>query len=413
MWLRKIGICVFAILIGFASWNLFRIENAKRAIKQDQIEVHHIKYGLFNVDEWKEIIADIVTKKVNAFEVTPQNRKEILKKKEKMLYTLIDEVAAVMRDKNKKTLGGFFKQLATDILVDVDEIKRNVPAYAETIVEELNDPKTKKGIRDFVIEKVQEYADETIGEMDYSKRDAILEKYAVQSIADLEVEMSHRESKLNEEKRTFIYLLLAIGLATIILPFCFKSLSIFELLCLHITAVFFLICGVIMPMIDIEATINTFSFKLMGEQVLFENQVIFYQSKSIFEVVELLILKGELPLVCVAVLVFGFSVFLPALKITLSALSLFLPRLKEMKISKWLIFRSAKWSMADVLVVALFMSYLGFSGVIQGQLGQLERVSGNLEVFTTDNSSLHLFTSFVLFGLCLSEWMSWKKRFTP
>lgn len=409
MWLRKIGICVFAILIGFASWNLFRIENAKRAIKQDQIEVHHIKYGLFNVDEWKKIIADIVTKNVNTFEVTPQNRKEILAKTEKMLYTLIDEVAAVMRDKNKKTLGGFFKQLATDILVDIDEIKRNVPAYAETIVKELNDPKTTKGIRDFVIEKVQEYADDTIGEMDYSKRDAILKHYGVETIANLEVEMSHRESQLNEEKRIFIYLLLAVGLAIIILPFCFKGLSIFELLCLHVTALFFLVCGIIMPMIAIEATINTFSFQLMGERVLFENQVIFYQSKSIFEVVELLILNGELPLMCVAILVFSFSVFLPALKLTLSALSLFFPKLQEFRLTKWLIFRSAKWSMADVLVVALFMSYLGFSGVIQGQLGQLERVSGNLEVFTTDNSSLqlgfYLFTSFVLFGLCLSELM--------
>ena len=72
----------------------------------------------------------------------------------------------------------------------------------------------------------------------------------------------------------------------------------------------------------------------------------------------------------------------------------------------WIIFYSAKWSMADVIVVALFMAYLGFSGVISGQLSQIERNTGNLEIFTTDNSSLQLgfflFTAYVLFGLLLS-----------
>ena len=63
--------------------------------------------------------------------------------------------------------------------------------------------------------------------------------------------------------------------------------------------------------------------------------------------------------------------------------------------------------MADVMVVALFMAYIGFSGVINSQLTQLERASGTLEVFTTNNSTLqlgfYLFTAYSIVGLILSS----------
>ena len=39
------------------------------------------------------------------------------------------------------------------------------------------------------------------------------------------------------------------------------------------------------------------------------------------------------------------------------------------KIVRFLVFKSGKWSMADVMVVAIFMSYIGFTGIISSQLG--------------------------------------------
>ena len=160
-------------------------------------------------------------------------------------------------------------------------------------------------------------------------------------------------------------------------------------------------------MIDIEATIDHFSFLLVGEQVLFENQVLFFQSKSIFEVIQLLVKNGDLGLITVALLIFSFSVLLPVTKLISSMVCLIKMDAPKNKLIDWIVFRSAKWSMADVMVVALFMAYLGFSGVISGQLAQIERNTGNLEIFTTDNSSLQLgfflFTAYVLFGLLLSS----------
>jgi len=63
--------------------------------------------------------------------------------------------------------------------------------------------------------------------------------------------------------------------------------------------------------------------------------------------------------------------------------------------------------MADVIVVAIFMSYIGFSGVIDSQLKQLETIKDKVEILTTDNSNFGvgflLFLTFAIGGLFLAN----------
>ena len=62
--------------------------------------------------------------------------------------------------------------------------------------------------------------------------------------------------------------------------------------------------------------------------------------------------------------------------------------------------------MADVLVVALFMAYIGFDGVISTELGQLQEAAAGMNVLTMNNTSLrngfYLFLSFCLGGMLLA-----------
>ena len=44
-----------------------------------------------------------------------------------------------------------------------------------------------------------------------------------------------------------------------------------------------LAAGVTTPMIDMEATISQISFELLGHAINFENQVLYFQSKSILD----------------------------------------------------------------------------------------------------------------------------------
>ena len=70
--------------------------------------------------------------------------------------------------------------------------------------------------------------------------------------------------------------------------------------------------------------------------------------------------------------------------------------------------------MADVMVVAIFMSYIGFTGILTEQLNQLEGLTKSLDILTTNQSSLQtgffLFTGFAVLNLLLSQKLSLSKR---
>jgi hypothetical protein len=73
-----------------------------------------------------------------------------------------------------------------------------------------------------------------------------------------------------------------------------------------------------------------------------------------------------------------------------------------------------KWSMADVMVVAIFMAYIGFSGIVAEQLSQLENISPTIDILTTNESKLNegffLFTGFVILSLFISNRLESIKR---
>ena len=72
-----------------------------------------------------------------------------------------------------------------------------------------------------------------------------------------------------------------------------------------------------------------------------------------------------------------------------------------------MIFKTGKWSMADVMVIAIFMSYIGFSGIITEQLKQIEKITPTLDLLTTNNSNLRtgffLFSSLTILSLLVSH----------
>src|SRR6185295_7307462 len=133
------------------------------------------------------------------------------------------------------------------------------------------------------------------------------------------------------------------------------------------------------PMIDIDARISRLSFQLSGEPIEFTDQVLFFQSKSILDVVRLLLETKEVGMVTVGLMVLAFSVIFPIAKLAASALYAYQIRgLEKNRLVQFFALKSSKWSMADVLVVALFMAYIGFDGVISTQLSQLREAAAGM-----------------------------------
>jgi hypothetical protein len=68
--------------------------------------------------------------------------------------------------------------------------------------------------------------------------------------------------------------------------------------------------------------------------------------------------------------------------------------------------------MADVMVVAMFMTYIGFNGIITDQLVQLNSSTRELEILTTNGTSLqpgfYLFLTYTLLALFMSGFLTRK-----
>jgi hypothetical protein len=177
---------------------------------------------------------------------------------------------------------------------------------------------------------------------------------------------------------------------------------------LTFAAVVLLAGGLLTPMIEIDARIAELSFQLLGEPVVFRDQVLYFQSKSIFDVVAILARSRAADMVLVAFLVVLFSVWFPLLKVAAGFVYLADWRgLRRSGLVRFFALKSGKWSMADVLVIAIFMAYVGFSGLVASQLQGIAGVGAAVDILTTNGTALqpgfYLFLGFVLASLVLSH----------
>ena len=134
-----------------------------------------------------------------------------------------------------------------------------------------------------------------------------------------------------------------------------------------------LFAGLTAPMIEIDARFHQVNFLLIGEQISFNDQVIFFQSKSILQVIGILFDTGKIDSFFVGILILVFSIVFPIAKLLSTQIYLAgSDKLRKNKILKFFTFKSGKWSMADVYVIAIFMAYIGFQGILDNQLSNLD-----------------------------------------
>jgi len=176
---------------------------------------------------------------------------------------------------------------------------------------------------------------------------------------------------------------------------------------LSMATLLLLAAGVMTPMIEVEARIDELSLSLLGKPLVFTDQVLYFQSKSILDLVRVLTATGDADMLLVALLVVLFSLIFPAAKILASLIYYSNPRgWRSLRLVRFFALRSGKWSMADVLVVAILMAYMGFDGLISSQLAELSSRGQPLDLLSTNGTSLQLgfflFLAFVIASLFLS-----------
>src|SRR5690554_8059593 len=80
---------------------IYQTNHKKRLIKEDLIEISDIKYGLFNVDEWRDIVSEIIAKKIDELEVQGKDKVKLEKKIADFLHNVIHDFEKDYYDKNR------------------------------------------------------------------------------------------------------------------------------------------------------------------------------------------------------------------------------------------------------------------------------------------------------------------------
>lgn len=414
-WVRTVAALVAFAAAGLLTAGLIGAAAHTKALEADLAEIRDVRYGLLDADNWVAQITGILDRRIEAFELTEENRPVIKRNVERVLDRLIVEIEALQRRQNRagdswvERVQGALRQGVQDLVIDFEDLRAKVPIYAERVLEELSSPEAKADLRAQLRAAVADLAADTFAQTDRRALETALARHGCDEpnacAAALAAEIAAAKRGL-AERAVAVIALVSLLFALILVRS--GGLGRLPMLLLTLATLVLLAGGVLTPMISIEAGIEELRLQLLGEPVIFRDQVIYFQSKSVIDVVRVLAETGKADMLLVAGLIALFSVAFPAAKVTASFAYFHDWRgLRGSGLVRFFALKSGKWSMADVMVVAMFMAFVGFRGLVASQLGSLGAAGPSVEVLTTNGTGLevgfYLFLAFCLASLVLSS----------
>jgi len=408
-----LGLSVLLASEAYFGAKLYMLSHQQKEIKEDYSEINNIMHGLFSADQWKDEVAGIIKHQVRHFTMTRKQKRQLQVEVEEIILALINKAEALV-NKPTKTVGGKLKKFAIKTFVNTDKIKAQVPDFARTVIAKVDDPANKKKMSSMAMGKFQQiqktgYIDSTSA-VNTSLNHTMYKKYHVSSRDEFNQKVISSLAKIKTVTYNYCFGMLGCIAVVLSMWWIFRkrgdlhaTLFVMSLL----FAFILLAVGLTASMIEVDARIRSLDFVLLGEHVVFKNQVLFFQSKSILDVVKILISQAGIDSILVGVLILIFSILFPIMKLSSTGIHLLGKKsIAENKFIKYFAFQSGKWSMADVIVIAIMMTYIGLNGLLENQLSSLNIKSDFLTIITTNNTALQpgfiIFISFVLYGLILS-----------
>ena len=394
---------VIAILLGV---KLFANSKITHRLKADYFKVNQLKYGLLDAHNWTTQVNNILNDKICSFTLESKDEKVLKEQLNGVLNTLFDEVDHVLHKKQDKAKDKIkFKVINT--FFDIDHFRKEIPKFSSSIIQEINKTKNRDKVKDLLQDKVTNLL-VSVSDSIINEKDEVLLCYKCSSIDEFNEKLKLTDDQIEEQQHNDGYYLIFILISVLTLWLILLKIKV-----LYTTAFLYsvlisfvtLFIGINLPMIEIDARIGQLNLNVLDAHIIFNDQVIFFQSKSILDVIRILISNTKIDSVFVGCLIFVFSVLFPVSKLICSVLYLYFKERSNTFI-KYMAFKSGKWSMADVMVVAIFMAYIGFQGILNSQLEKIQTNTAAVNLLTTNKSSLQIgfivFVSFVLFNLLLS-----------
>lgn len=418
--LNRVYLIISILIVATSAILCYRLVSdalANQANKYDYSELNHAVYGFLSIDEWKNRITPVVEDEINNLYL-PKAKKRVLKKHiENLLSTLIDKVYENIREAEAHGLKERAAKSFIKNFVKVEDIKKGIPEYADAIMKEITKPQSQRQLKRALNKQLQQYASKTFDTQDKFAIERILFETDTDDVEAARTKIAGDIAKKHERIVKQSVLLIAL----VALLFAMSALSRAPLspaqhILLVLSLVVLLIAGVSMPMIDMQATIPRMSVEVLGHPIHFLNQDLYFQSKSILDVFWVMIKHKTAQMKVVGVLLVTFSIIFPVLKI-FASLGYYhdYRNARKNRLVNFLVFKAGKWSMADVMVVAIFMAYVGFNGIISTGFRDLKAAVQREDVMflTTNATSLqpgfYIFLTYTLLALFLSGFLTRKQ----
>ncbi len=391
----KIPFFVFFI---YTAYNIINTEKQIQKINIYNAYQNDASRGIFNVNEWKCKLIDVIDKKIkktNFKKISSMVTGEFIDYYHNNTSEIRKQEVLTYNSKNS-----FWKNIKNVASNSFDKLK-------------------VKGI-EFAIRKGSNFLNNKIEE-NQSKLQEIISRKTSRFITDSLKSKTQAKSfndeckpkkiilkstkNLKNKQNQYFYIWWGIFF-TVILIFSviyYKKTALRRTLLLDasLIALILLVLGIILPMMEINATLLNFKFTLFDENISFLNQSLYFRAKSIYDIV--VILMPVNPLIAITVLI--FSIVFPLLKLIATVILLFSK--KPSKSLKWIIGNLGKWSMADVFIIAIFLANLSFQSILSEQLKPLSETKSAEMAVNTSNSNLQIgfyfFLGYVILSMIIAK----------
>jgi len=392
------------------SWKTIDGLAARRVIRSDLAEITHARYGILSADQWRAIIGPMLNAQVDKLDLKGQS-KSLRPMVERSLYALLDNIKTQMTSPPAKASGMPGRGNAMLVNMIIATLRPHVPEYTNVVMAQLARPETQKSFKDSIRGVLADAVRDTFSTTDMTTYSAILKRYGCSSGAVCEETLGKQIDEADTKvTRYYLTVLASAALGFIVLMAGKSRLSRGAVVVLMLFCIAMLAGGVLSPMLEVEVRVTKLDATLLGTPIEFRDQSLYYRSKTVFEVFQTLIQMGRPEMTLVAVLVILFSVVFPLLKMLALGACLFRPALlRTSRFVKLLAFELSKWSMADVIVLAIFMSFVAFNGVIGSAWDGLRGVANVQQVLIPTNASKILPGYYLFVGFCLSSMFLSKK----
>jgi len=386
------------------SWKTVDGLAARRLIRTDLAEVTHARYGILSADQWRVFIGPMLNAEVDKLDLKGQS-KSLRPMVERSLYALLNNIKTQMTSAKAKASGMPGGGNAMIVNMIIGSLRPHVSEYTDVVMRELAKPETQKSFKDSIRGVLADAVKNTFSTTDMTPYSAILKRYACSSGAVCEETLGKQIEEADAKlTRYYLTVLASAALGFILLMAGRRTLSRGAVVVLMLFCISMLAAGVLSPMLEVEVRVTKLDATLLGTPIEFRDQSLYYRSKTVFEVFQTLIQMGRPEMTLVAVLVILFSVVFPALKMLALGACLFRPALlRTNRFVKLLAFELSKWSMADVMALAIFMSFVAFNGVIGSAWNGSRGVPNVQQVLIPTDASKILPGYYLFIGFCVSS----------